>query len=181
MTKLTTSKAARHLTHLGYVAILSGILYGMSGSAFAQDGELNLCHIPPGNPDAIHNIEVGERAASTHMYRHGDFLSPIQDIRLGGQAGDTYIGPTCNGDGTYRTCYYVSGNGLPAGGENYLIFLDDTEYPVAFSATDGAFIVVCATGLPSLQMEIDVTVAPLFEGSCPFTVYDLYDAPACGS
>jgi hypothetical protein len=60
-----------------------------------------------------------------------------------------------------------------------MVFLDDTEYPIAFSTTDGLFIVLCATGLPTPQSEIDVTVAPEFENSCPFTVFDLYDAPDC--
>ena len=122
MTKSPTLKAARHVAHLGYVAMLSGILYGISGLALAGDGKVGLCHIPPGNPDAMHNIEVSENAVSKHMDRHGDFLNPIEDIRLGGQTGDGFIGPTCNGNGTYRSCYYVSGDSLLAGGENYLVF-----------------------------------------------------------
>jgi hypothetical protein len=149
-------------------------------AAIAGVDKLDLCHIPVGDPDAIHNIEVAENAASNHMDRHGDFLSPIEDIRLGGQEGDNFIGPTCNGDGTYRTCYYVSGDSLPADdGANYLVLVDDTEYPIAFSTTDGPFIVLCATDLPTPQSAIDVTVVPLFEDSCPFTVFVLYDAPDC--
>ena len=110
--KTSILKAVRHVTHLGCVALLSGILYGISGSAFAGNGKVDLCHIPPGNPDATQSIKVPETAALKHMERHGDFLNPVEGIRLGGQPGDSYIGPTCNGDGTYRTCYYVSGDSL---------------------------------------------------------------------
>lgn len=45
------------------------------GMAFAGGGQtkIELCHIPPGNPDAAHTINVGEPATAAHM-AHGDFL-----------------------------------------------------------------------------------------------------------
>ena len=80
--------------------------------------------------------------------------SDITGIRLGGEIGDQFIGPTCNGDDTYRTCFYVSGSNLPAENPFYQIKINGVEYPVAFTATDGDFRVVCATGLPLLSCPI---------------------------
>jgi len=38
-------------------------------------GEVTICHIPPGNPDAAHTITVGARAVEAHL-AHGDILGP---------------------------------------------------------------------------------------------------------
>ncbi len=104
----------------------------------------------------------------------------ITDIRLGGQSGDQFIGLTCNGDGTYRTCFYVSGSNLPGQNPFYQIKINGVEYPVAFVATDGAFRVVCATGLPTGEVDCDVFIQ-LGEKCVSLEVLDLYDAPTCAT
>lgn len=43
-----------------------------------RNGEVELCHIPPGNPDARHTIVVGAPAVGAHR-GHGDYLGSCQD------------------------------------------------------------------------------------------------------
>ncbi|NWF38818.1 hypothetical protein F3F96_06685 [Mariprofundus sp. NF] len=38
-----------------------------------HDHKAVICHIPPGNPDNMHTIEVGEAAVDAHM-AHGDMM-----------------------------------------------------------------------------------------------------------
>jgi hypothetical protein len=105
-------------------------------------------------------------------------LSDVTDIRLGGQPGDGFIGPTCNGDGTYRTCFYVSGSNLPGQNPYYQLKINGVEYPVAAVFTDGAYRVVCATDLPLDEIDCDVFIQ-LDEKCSSLEVSDLYDAPTC--
>jgi hypothetical protein len=35
-----------------------------------------ICHVPPGNPDNEHTIEVGEPAVDAHVDNHGDSMGP---------------------------------------------------------------------------------------------------------
>lgn len=106
--------------------------------------------------------------------------SNITGIRLGGESSDGFIGPTCNGDGTYRTCFYVSGSNLSAENPFYQIKINGVDYPVAFTATDGAFRVVCATDLPTGEIDLDVFIQ-LDEKCSSLEVMDLYDAPTCAA
>ncbi len=40
-----------------------------------EDGQkMNVCHIPPGNPAAEHNICIGVPAVDTHVDHHQDYL-----------------------------------------------------------------------------------------------------------
>jgi hypothetical protein len=39
----------------------------------AQDSKVVICHIPPGNPDNAHDIEVSSNAVPAHL-AHGDSL-----------------------------------------------------------------------------------------------------------
>ncbi|HKZ86125.1 MAG TPA: DUF5666 domain-containing protein [Anaerolineae bacterium] len=43
-----------------------------------QGGKVTICHIPSGNPDARHTIEVDQPAVATHL-GHGDYLGPCRD------------------------------------------------------------------------------------------------------
>lgn len=70
----------------------------------------------------------------------------ITGIRLGGMVGDVFIGPVCNGDGTFRTCFYLSGSNIPTSGA--IVNLNGTVFPVAFNIIDGAFTVVCLGSPP---------------------------------
>jgi len=44
------------------------------GIVIPEDGNVTLCHYPPGNPAAAHTITVGAPAARTHIFVHGDTL-----------------------------------------------------------------------------------------------------------
>ncbi len=58
------------------VILLSGILGFVLSipDAFAEH-KVTICHIPPGNPDNAHTIEVSENAVAAHL-AHGDTLGP---------------------------------------------------------------------------------------------------------
>jgi len=47
-----------------------------------HDHKAVICHIPPGNPDNMHTIEVGEPAVDAHM-AHGDMMG-----RCAGESDD---------------------------------------------------------------------------------------------
>jgi hypothetical protein len=53
------------------------------GASVDHDGEcesevkVDICHIPPGNPSALHTINVGESAVPAHL-GHGDYLGACQ-------------------------------------------------------------------------------------------------------
>jgi hypothetical protein len=100
----------------------------------------------------------------------------IDQIRLGGQPGDMYYGPTCNTDSTYRTCFYISGDNLPASGSGFELMINGANYPIDFAATiSSSQIVICVDGLQPGLTGIDVEVK-LITGCC-FSAIDLYDAP----
>lgn len=102
----------------------------------------------------------------------------IESVRLGGQPGDSYIGPTCNGNATYRTCYYVSGTNLPATIGEYKLAVGGLQVPIAFmtSITAGTQIVLCVSELPHnrTSIEVDVYIDRPF---CFYEAIDLYDSP----
>ena len=39
-----------------------------------QNGNMLVCHIPPGNPENKHEICIGQSAVPTHLTHHGDYL-----------------------------------------------------------------------------------------------------------
>ena len=43
-----------------------------AAAAQSPDGQVTICHIPPGNPANAHEISVGEPAVRAHVERHGD-------------------------------------------------------------------------------------------------------------
>ena len=45
--------------------------------AFAQANKVDVCHIPPGNPENAHTINISENAVQTHL-DHGDYLGPCE-------------------------------------------------------------------------------------------------------
>jgi hypothetical protein len=44
-----------------------------------ENKKINICHIPPGNPDAAHTIRVSVKAMEAHLV-HGDKLGECQDL-----------------------------------------------------------------------------------------------------
>ena len=60
---------------LSLIFVIAAIVGFSAGSAYASPREkVVICHIPPGNPDNMHTIEVGEPALTAHL-AHGDMLS----------------------------------------------------------------------------------------------------------
>ncbi len=57
------------------ISVFSVLTAITGSSAYATPKEkVVICHIPPGNPDNMHSIEVGEPAVEAHL-EHGDSLS----------------------------------------------------------------------------------------------------------
>lgn len=46
---------------------------GTNSKANKEDRKVRVCHLPPGNPDNAHEIEIDESAVSTHL-AHGDLI-----------------------------------------------------------------------------------------------------------
>ncbi|MEK9185554.1 MAG: hypothetical protein AAB863_02150, partial [Patescibacteria group bacterium] len=44
----------------------------------SDEKKVEICHIPPGNPDNKHTITISENAAQTHINEHGDTLGPCE-------------------------------------------------------------------------------------------------------
>jgi len=50
---------------------LAGV--ALAAVASAAENKVTICHRPPGNPDNVHTLSVGEAAVGAHL-RHGDGL-----------------------------------------------------------------------------------------------------------
>ena len=68
-----------HLAHGDYLGLCDGdteadiVDFDVDGDS--SEGNVLLCHVPPGNPDNEHEITVGEAAVDAHL-AHGDYLGP---------------------------------------------------------------------------------------------------------
>ena len=58
---------------LFFIACSIGIAAFHVPGAMAGEAKVDVCHIPPGNPDNAHTITISENAVSAHL-DHGDFL-----------------------------------------------------------------------------------------------------------
>ncbi len=63
-----------------------GFLALYMSPAFAQNTKVDVCHIPPGNPDNAHTITISENAVEAHM-EHGDRLGACDPETAGGRPG----------------------------------------------------------------------------------------------
>ena len=54
------------------VLVTVAIVKKMRTVAAGEEAKVVLCHIPPGNPENAHTIEVGESAVDAHL-EHGDY------------------------------------------------------------------------------------------------------------
>ena len=62
----------------GYLALVSLIsLVASAPVTVAGDDKVIICHIPPGNPDNAHEIEVSVNAVPAHL-AHGDNVGSCQ-------------------------------------------------------------------------------------------------------
>jgi hypothetical protein len=49
-------------------------------AAAAPEPKVQICHIPPGNPNNWHTIAISENALQTHITKHGDFIGPCGEF-----------------------------------------------------------------------------------------------------
>jgi hypothetical protein len=84
-------------------------------AALAQGAKVDVCHIPPGNPDNAHTITISEDALAAHL-EHGDHLGPCEsapvvegrdsapavDVRESGYASPSPSACTCPRAGVWR-------------------------------------------------------------------------------
>ena len=67
---------ARRLS-LGLVAALFALGVAWLQGVSAQQAQVTICHVPPGNPDNPQTITIGAPAAEAHLRNHdGDHLGP---------------------------------------------------------------------------------------------------------
>ncbi|HTG18066.1 MAG TPA: hypothetical protein VK747_22660 [Blastocatellia bacterium] len=57
------------------LVIFVGLLAPVATIATPQAGQVTICHIPPGNPNAARTITVGAAALEAHL-NHGDLPFP---------------------------------------------------------------------------------------------------------
>jgi hypothetical protein len=78
------------------VVLAVAVLLMLPGAALAKHHKVDICHVPPGNPDNAHTISVSVHAVPAHL-AHGDYLGECG-------VGTALIGDTvwldCNLDGT---------------------------------------------------------------------------------
>ncbi len=70
--------------------------------AMAQEAKVDVCHIPPGNPENVHTISISENALGTHL-DHGDHVGACDPTLSAG--GNTLRGSsacTCPKAGVWR-------------------------------------------------------------------------------
>ena len=58
---------------LAFSILLVMLALGAATAFAASPGKVDICHIPPGNPDNAHTINVSVRAIPAHL-AHGDTL-----------------------------------------------------------------------------------------------------------
>ena len=69
----------RAVSLCGGAAMCVGLLLSSSSIAAAGTNKVEVCHIPPGNPDNFHTITVSEKALSAHL-SHGDVAGQCNAI-----------------------------------------------------------------------------------------------------
>jgi len=62
-------------------ARLSALLFVLLfvSTAYAGSTKVNVCHIPPDNPENFHTIKITEKALAAHL-AHGDFAGACDDV-----------------------------------------------------------------------------------------------------
>ena len=102
----------------------------------------------------------------------------ITNIRLGGQIGDTYVGPSCTGSGFYVTSFYITGTGLPTSRNDYSIQINNIAYSIFFlRVLSDNEIVIGVNSLPSGEVGVDISIQ--IQSDYIFNFTDVYDAPVC--
>ncbi|MCH7687386.1 MAG: hypothetical protein IH899_12005, partial [Planctomycetes bacterium] len=68
------------------VLVTVAIVKKMRTVAAGEEPKVVLCHVPPGNPENAHTIEVGESAVDAHL-EHGDYLGECEGEEDDGNGG----------------------------------------------------------------------------------------------
>ncbi len=167
-----------------YAITIDGVAYSAAFLQVINSQQVVVCvtGVPGGGTEAVDvSVEAGSDCSytATALLDEPMCTCDITAIRLGGQPGDQYIGPTCDNDGTYRTCLYVSGSFLPTDAADYAITIDGVAYSAAFlQVISSQQVVVCVTGVPGDGTEdVDVTVEA--GSDCSYTATALLDEPMC--
>ncbi|GJM36614.1 MAG: hypothetical protein DHS20C18_56150 [Saprospiraceae bacterium] len=170
-----------------YQIMINGVAYPIAFTV-SLSSQLVVACVTDVSADGTPNVSVTVQLATGCSYLASSlFTEPvcpdltvcdITAVRLGGQPGDAFIGPTCNGDGTYRTCFYISGQALPANNPAYQLIIDGVSYPIAFTtAISSNEVVVCANGIPANGTQ-GVSVYVQLADGCDFQACPLYNEPA---
>ena len=92
----------RRALHFIYCCI--GIAGFHAPLALAQGAKVDVCHIPPGNPDNAHTITISENAVSAHL-DHGDHLGacdPAETVDVGESGVPSRSACICPRAGVWR-------------------------------------------------------------------------------
>ena len=72
-----------HKTALLFIPCFIGITGFYVPGAIAGEAKVDVCHIPPGNPENAHTITISENAVAAHL-DHGDFVGACDSEQPGG-------------------------------------------------------------------------------------------------
>ncbi|ATX81537.1 hypothetical protein Ga0123462_0667 [Mariprofundus ferrinatatus] len=75
-----TNSNRKSIRFMSAIFSAAAIILLASSSAYAGHSEkVKVCHLPPGNPDNVQSIEVGESAVQAHL-AHGDTLGSCAHV-----------------------------------------------------------------------------------------------------
>lgn len=169
--------------NLNYQIRINGILYSIAFTVALSSTEVVICATGmPGNgtPNVSVLVQLAQGCSflAPNLFTEPICYCLITGIRLGGQPGDAYIGPSCNNDGTYRTCFYITGLNLPGNNPDYQVTIDGVVYPIAFTVVlSPTEVVICVTGVPGDGTPASVTIQ--LEQGCSYQVNNLFTEPIC--
>ncbi|THH34597.1 T9SS type A sorting domain-containing protein [Neolewinella litorea] len=167
-----------------YTVTIDGVTYTPAFLQVISGQQVVVCVLGiPGDATAAVDVTVdagtGCSYTATALFDEPKCTCDITDVRVGGQPGDQYIGPTCDNNGTYRTCFYITGSFLPTNAAAYTVTIDGVTYTPAFlQVLSGQQVVVCVLGVPGdASTDVDVTIDA--GNGCAYTATDLFDEPKC--
>ena len=109
MLRLALRRFGRHRLAVASAAMLAAlVLLAPTAAATGGQEKVEICHVPPGNPDNPQTLRVGAKAVEAHLKNHpGDSVGPCQDPCVCDD-GDLCTHDAC-GDCNGTHCYIVGG------------------------------------------------------------------------
>ena len=89
---------------LFFIVCCIGVAQVQGPGALAQGTKVEVCHIPPGNPDNAHTITISENAVSAHL-AHGDHVGACDSggtVEQRGSGSESRSDCTCPRAGVWR-------------------------------------------------------------------------------